>query len=112
MSKPYVANRDARRCVQECIQFSGSNVWGEWYETRSNEIIANYVVYSFRYTWPLFVFDELAQVWYENVDKASTTTSKHRTQLHPLCDTIPLGVEDMRIVARLGGVGLISKEMV
>jgi len=26
MKKPYVANRDARRCVQECIQFSGSNV--------------------------------------------------------------------------------------
>jgi hypothetical protein len=115
MSKSYVANRDARRCVQQNKVFKGSNVWGEWYETGyvgSNEIIANYVVYSFRYTWPLFVFDELAQVWYENVDKASTTTSKHRTQLHPLCNTIPLGVEDMKVVAREGGVGLISKEMV
>lgn len=112
MSKPYVANRDARRCVQECIQFSGSNVWGECVDADTGEVALNYVVYSYRYTWPLFVFDELAQVWYENVDKASTTTSKHRTQLHPLCDTIPLGVEDMRIVARLGGVGLISKEMV
>ena len=116
MSKSYVANRDARRCVQERIHFKGSNAWGEWYyetgHVGANKIIANYVVYSYRYTWPLFVFDNLAQVWYENKDKVSPTTSKHRTQLHPLCDTIPLGVEDMKVVARLGGVGLISKEMV
>jgi hypothetical protein len=115
MSKPYVANRDARRSVQDLKVFKGSNTWGEWYETNyvgSNEIIANYVVYSFRYTWPLFVFDNLAQVWYENVDAFSQTTKKHKTQLHPLCNTIPLNVEDMRIVVREGGVGLISKEMV
>ena len=104
MSKSYVANRDARRCVQRRIEFKGSNVWGEH--------TLNYVVYSYRYTWPLFVFDNLANVWYENKDKVSPTTSKHRTQLHPLCNTIPLGVEDMKIVAREGGVGLISKEMV
>lgn len=115
MSKPYVANRDARRSVQDLKVFKGSNTWGEWYETNhvgSNEITANYVVYSFRYTWPLFVFDTVANVWYENVDDVSPTTKKHRTQLHPLCKTIPLGVEDMRIVVREGGVGLISKEMV
>jgi len=115
MSKPYVANRDARRSVQDLKVFKGSNTWGEWYETNhvgSNEITANYVVYSFRYTWPLFVFDNLAQVWYENVDAFSQTTKKHKTQLHPLCNTIPLNVEDMRIVVREGGVGLISKEMV
>ena len=112
MRTPYVANRDARRCVQERIQFKGSNTWGECVDAETGEVALNYVVYSYRYTWPLFVFDDLAQVWYENVDKASRTTSKHRTQLHPLCDTIPLGVEDMKVVARLGGVGLISKEMV
>ena len=113
MRTPYVANRDARRCVQERIQFKGSNTWGFFaLDAETGEVSLNYVVYSFRYTWPLFVFDDLAQVWYENVDKASRTTSKHRTQLHPLCDTIPLGVEDMKIVAREGGVGLISKEMV
>jgi len=112
MSKPYVANRDARRSVQDLKVFKGSNVWGEHTDVETGEVTLNYVVYSYRYTWPLFVFDNLAQVWYENKDKVSRTTSRHRTQLHPLCDTIPLGVEDMRIVARLGGVGLISKEMV
>jgi hypothetical protein len=112
MSKPYVANRDARRSVQQNKVFKGSNVWGEHTDVETGEVTLNYVVYSYRYTWPLFVFDNLAQVWYENKDKVSRTTSRHRTQLHPLCDTIPLGVEDMRIVARLGGVGLISKEMV
>ena len=112
MSKSYVANRDARRCVQRCIEFKGSNVWGEHTDVETGEVTLNYVVYSYRYTWPLFVFDNLAQVWYENKDKVSRTTSRHRTQLHPLCDTIPLGVEDMKVVARLGGVGLISKEMV
>lgn len=42
-----------------------------------------YVVYSYRDTWPMFVFDRQTGTWYENEDKYSVTTSKHRTQCVP-----------------------------
>jgi len=46
-----------------------------------------YVVYSYGTHWPLFVFDTVDRVWYENSDKYSTSTSKQRGQAHPHVDT-------------------------
>lgn len=46
-----------------------------------------YVVYSYGDHWPLFVHDGFD--WYENEDKCSRTTSKHRSQTHPLTTTQP-----------------------
>lgn len=44
-----------------------------------------YVVYSYGEHWPLFVYH--AGVWYENEDRYSVTTSKHRSASHPHCET-------------------------
>lgn len=120
MTVPKIANGACRQYVQNARVFKGNNLWGEWYETGfinpdgSTGIHRRYVVYSYRYTWPLFVYDPMVDQWYENRDKVSKTTSKHKGQAHPLPTPhqkpiIHLSVDDMCIVAREGAVGLIRR---
>jgi hypothetical protein len=112
MSLKMIANGKAREHVNELKPFRGSNLWAEWSEA-DDDGLRRFVVYSYRYTFPLYVYDELADQWYENHTQFSSTTSRHRNQCRPTgVETINLGVADMEIVARHGGVGLISKEVV
>lgn len=114
---PRIANSACRAYVQERRPFKGNNLWGEWYETGfvnddgSTGVHRRYVVYSYRYTWPLFIYDPVCDQWYENRDKVSRTTTKHKGQAHPLPvgRVISLSVSDMLEVARYGAVGLIRK---
>lgn len=119
---PWIANSKARDYVQQHLPFKGSNMWGEWYDVgiifpgdSTSEIVRRYVVYSYRYTWPLFVYDPQVDAWYENRDEYSRTTKRHQSQAHPHTynkdakPTIKLCVDDMRIVAQQGAVGLIAK---
>lgn len=113
MSLKMIANGKARECVDNLTPFRGSNLWAEWCEGVFNDGMRRFVVYSYRYTFPLYVYDELADQWYENHTQFSQTTTRHRTQCRPTgVETIKLSVGDMEIVARQGGVGLISKEVV
>ena len=115
MSLKMIANGKAREHVEQHKPFRGSNLWGEWYEqgiVATGEIVRRYVVYSYRYTFPLFVYDPLAEQWYENNSQFSNTTTRHRAQVKPSnVTTIKLCVADMEIVARQGGVGLISRRV-
>lgn len=82
--KPFRINgRTCRPYVEKKIPFQNSNgqLFGRW------ETPLMYVVYSYGPHWPLFVWDGFD--WYENEDKYSPTTSKHRTQAHPLKPTQP-----------------------
>lgn len=113
--KPQIANYNARRYVQDHKVFMGSNTFAEWYEQGidgTKDIVKRYVVYSYRYDFPLFVWDELAGQWFENTTKYSQTTSKHKSQLHPLGDTVKLCLEDMLVVRSKGIVGLVEREVV
>jgi len=92
-----VANADARRYVQNHEEFIGSNTYAEW---RGPVMRRRYVVYSYGEHWPLFVYED--GKWYENADKYSPTTSKHRSQLHPLCETEKHSAEDMVEIADNG----------
>lgn len=71
----------ARQFAQQRIPFTNSNgqLFGRW------ETPSLYVVYSYGQHWPLFVWD--GTEWYENEDKCSRTTSKHRSQTAPLVPT-------------------------
>jgi hypothetical protein len=111
MSLKMIANGKARECVDNLTPFRGSNLWAEW-SVWDPDSLRRFVVYSYRYTFPLYVYDELADQWYENNTQFSQTTSRHRTQARPNKETIKLSLQDMEIVARHGGVGLISKEVV
>lgn len=83
-----VNNANARKYVQAKSLFKGSNLFSE----RVSEL---YVVYSYGTHWPLFVYDRVSNVWYENMDKKSGTTSRHRKQAHPQCETILMGVDEI-----------------
>jgi hypothetical protein len=86
-----VSGWKARPLVQAKEDFTNHNgqLYGEW-----KGIL--YVVYSYGPHWPLFVYDAKYDVWFENEDKYSPTTTKHRTQTHPLTDTTKLCAQDMR----------------
>lgn len=82
-----VTNRQARGCVQRCEPFKGANTFGEW-------IGSSFVVYSYGRHWPLFV--NWRGKWFENSDRYSSTTSKHRGQLHPHAETEPMECDAMK----------------
>mgnify|MGYP006307483051 CR=1 FL=1 len=94
-----VANKDARRCVQNREPFVGSNTYSVSF-VASDMSAPRYAVYSYGRHWPLFIYEE--GKWYENADKYSPTTSRHRSQLHPLCETEERSAEDMRDIAEIG----------
>jgi hypothetical protein len=80
------ANWNARGLVQECRPFKGNNTFGE-------RVGNAYVVYSYGTHWPLFV--NVDGKWYENAGRYSVTTSKHRSQLHPLTETELMSVDEL-----------------
>ena len=61
---PRVANKDARKCVQQRKPFRGNNTFGICVDNR-------YVVYSYGAHWPLFVYD--GGRWFANSDRYSRT---------------------------------------
>jgi len=111
-----IANREARQFVQKTHPFQGSNLFGELFcvdPKDSTEGQYGYVVYSYGKHWPLFVCIRIngADLWFENEDRFSPTTSKHRTQSHPYGDTHKLSVYWMKkLVAE--GYQAIAKERV
>ena len=87
-----VSNGNARKFVQTRSPFKGSNCMGYWTDMTPQPIAGErkvYVVNSYGTHHPLFIYDPLAERWLENTTKVSVTTSKHRSQLHPLEGTIP-----------------------
>lgn len=83
-----ISNIRARAFVQAKEPFTGANMLG----VRQNGM---YVVYSYGRHWPLFIFSFANGQWYENSEKYSSTTSKHRGQAHPHKDTMPLTCQEM-----------------
>ena len=69
------SNKDASICTTNKDNFQGNNTFGTWTN------IHCYVVYSYGYHFPMYVFQ--TGKWYENSDKYSVTTSKQQNQLRP-----------------------------
>jgi hypothetical protein len=101
------SNSNARALVKKCQAFKANNLWAEWVDSMGVPN-ARYVVYSYDRHWPLFVYDVMTEMWFENASKFGVTTSKHKTQSHPHAATTHLHVEDMIKVASDGAVGLIT----
>lgn len=87
-----VSNSNARSMVQSKLPFKGNNTFGE----QRGEV---YCVFSYGHHWPLFAYVD--GTWYENRERYGTTTSKHRSQLHPLAETEQVSLSEIR---RLVGV--------
>jgi len=79
-----ISNIRARGFVQDRKAFKANNLFAV---TKGNK----YIVYSYGTHFPLFLFSD--GIWYENQDKYSVTTSKQKTQSHPLCNTQKVSTE-------------------
>lgn len=109
-----ITNRDARKFVQQRLPFQGNNLFAQVH-TRNSEDGTNgpdtwYVVYSYGTHWPLFIW--VNGTWFENEDRFSVTTSKHRTQIHPHCPTVLLSTEWMKRLAQGGYRELVKARIV
>lgn len=74
-----------------------------------NDYGRRYVVYSYHDGWPMFIYDDATQVWYENTEKISRTTSRnHSLAKRGVSGTVvPVNQEDAKYVARYGSAGLV-----
>lgn len=107
-----IANRDARQFVQRLHPFEGNNLFAQFFcaDTSSAQPgDSGYVVYSYDFHWPLFV--HCNGVWYENEEKFSRTTAKHRTQSHPHQPTVLLSTPWMQRLVK-GGYKAIARERI
>ena len=82
-------NQECREFVQERKPFKASNLDGR-------QVGKLYVVYS--YAWyPLFVYDTISCVWYENTTKYSVSTTRQKSNAHPMVKYIQgLSHEDIK----------------
>ena len=108
-----IANRDARKYVEKEHPFEGSNLYAQFH-TQNHPNGDNgpdmwYVVYSYGDHWPLFI--KANGTWFENEDKHSRTTAKHRTQCCPDRYTVLLPYQWMLRLAK-GGYAAIAKARV
>jgi len=83
-----ITNREAKDYVDNLKEFKANNL--------SAQVKGKYyVVYSYGY-WPLYVYDFDSNIWHENEDRYSVTTSKHRGQARPRWrDTVKVRREEL-----------------
>ena len=78
---PKITNADCRSWVDDRDPFKTGNktIFAEFSGT-DNKL---YVVYSYGYHFPMYVYDREHGQWLGNKDKYSRTTSKHQSQARP-----------------------------
>ena len=114
---PRINGRLCRGYVQGRKPFRNSNgqLYAEWMAAgvpyADTPVGMRYVVYSYGQHWPLHIWDDASQQWFTNADKHSMTTSRHHSQSHPLCDTTPLPLMAMRLLAREGYPALVAARL-
>lgn len=103
-------NANARQYVQRREEFDASNTYARILTPHDKCLTYRYVVYSYGTHFPLFIAEwapEDGRVqWYETTGRYSITTSKHKTQLHPLQQTMPMTTERMQVLADYGIAGV------
>lgn len=99
-------NRDARSYVQCRKNFKANNLYAQHHKTLHDDEV--YIVYSYGQHFPLFVYHYRTNTWFENEDKYSKTTSKHRSQAHPWQDTKKAPTEFLCTLVSFGLVEAIA----
>jgi hypothetical protein len=78
-----VANKNARQYVDGLKEFEGSNIFAEHTATLSPSKKNLYVVYSYGYHFPMYIYDIQAGMWIGNEDSYSMSTSRQQSQCRP-----------------------------
>lgn len=87
MRDPEITNRSAGGYVRRKQAFQGSNLYAE---RRGG----TYVVFSYGEHFPLFI--HRSGEWFENADRYSVTTARHRSYAHPHTPTEMRTTQEMR----------------
>jgi len=76
-----ICNVGARAYVarKEPFMNNNSTMWAEW-------IRGQYVVFSYRYSWPMYIYDKAANIWIMNTSRFSRTTSRHASCAYVNCE--------------------------
>ena len=99
------SNIKCRTHVQSRQPFNGNNLFAVRLLAQPDlNLTDRYVVYSYGSHFPMFVWQD--GVWFENQDRYSMTTSKHRSQAHPHTATVPMTTGAMRRIVEDGVAGL------
>jgi hypothetical protein len=99
------SNTKCRTHVQQRTPFVANNLFATALPANPNlNLPERYVVYSYGTHFPLFVWQ--GGVWYENQDRYSVSTSKHRSQAHPHFPTVPMTTNALIRIAEDGIAGL------
>lgn len=81
------SNSRARFLVEERKPFTGSNCFAEINKN------GQYIVYSYGYHYPLFVYNN--GTWWVNKDRYSLSTTKHRNKLAPTAHLIDSNTQEL-----------------
>lgn len=94
-----VANKNASQYVDELKTFQGSNTFAEEHTDKL------YVVYSYGYHFPMYIYDKQAGMWVGNEESYSVSTSKHQNQCRP-SESVEcwLHTNEMKEFIRCGGM--------
>lgn len=107
-----IANKAARRMVEQRRPFEGSNLFARE-STPQHGHTTLYVVCSYGPHFPIYIAEtdnETGEVqWYENVEKFSQSTTRHQSQANPYAQCMPMTVGAMRRIAVEGIAGLAAK---
>jgi hypothetical protein len=81
-----VANKDISTHIDKLEIVEGSNIFTE----NSGKLPDNpetddnhYIVYSYGWHFPMYIYCRQADLWYGNSDKYSVSTTKHQIQADP-----------------------------
>jgi len=99
------SNIKCRTHVQSRQPFTANNLFAVHLDgDKALNLTERYVVYSYGTHFPLYIFQD--GVWFENQDRYSVTTSKHRSQAHPHTATVPMTTGAMIRIVEDGVAGL------
>lgn len=108
-----VSNKNARDCVENRVEFQGSNLYGRIERPKNQSDSCLYVVYSYGPHYPMFIAEwehnkPDTVKWYENAEKSSRSIESQRSQCRPLdCEIKLMSNEDMERLRKFGIVGVV-----
>tara|TARA_R100001377_G_C3142453_1_gene93215 strand:- start:94 stop:477 length:384 start_codon:yes stop_codon:yes gene_type:complete len=85
-----VANKNARQYVDNLDRFTGSNIFAVddvFFPSDEDNGYSGYenlyIVYSYGYHFPMYIYDRQAGIWIGSKDSYSSSTSRQQSQCRP-----------------------------
>ncbi len=86
LTRKRVANKDISEYIDKLEVVEGSNIFTENSGKLPDDPSTDdnlYIVYSYGWHFPMYIYCRQSDLWYGNSDKYSVTTTKHQSQARP-----------------------------